>query len=93
MTLSLHDVPRSIKDDGEKIDAALKEFEERLQGSNDEFLSKMYTDCKSLSERAAMEADKFLAAAEDQFWDDVADGVIGQTVPQAMTLINGDRAP
>ncbi|KIL85828.1 hypothetical protein FAVG1_10797 [Fusarium avenaceum] len=93
MTLGLHDVPRSIKEDEAKIDTALKEFEERLQGSNDEFLNKMYTECKSLSERAAVAADKFLDAAVDQFWDAVVDGVIGQTAPQAMAFINGDRAP
>lgn len=93
MTLGLHDVPRSIKEDEAKIDTALKEFEERLQGSNDEFLSKMYTECKSLSERAAVAADKFLDATVDQFWDAVVDGVIGQTAPQAMAFINRDRAP
>lgn len=93
MTLGLHDVPRSIKEDEAKIDTALKEFEERLQGSNDEFLSKMYMECKGLSERAAVAADNFLDAAVDQFWDAVVDGVIGQTAPQAMEFINGDRAP
>jgi hypothetical protein len=67
MTLGLHDVSRSIKDDGEKIDAALKEFEERIEGSKDEMLDNMYTECKRLSERAAMVADKFLDAAVDQF--------------------------
>ncbi|SPJ78563.1 uncharacterized protein FTOL_06952 [Fusarium torulosum] len=93
MTLGLHDVPRSIKDDEEKIDAALKEFEERIQGSNDETLNKMYTECKRLSIRAAEAADKFLDAAVDQFWDAVVDGVIGQTAPRAMAFINGDRVP
>ncbi|KAM0210132.1 hypothetical protein ACHAPA_009745 [Fusarium lateritium] len=93
MTLGLHNIPRDIKADKDKIKAALKEFEDRIQGSKDESVNKMYVECKKLSERATVAVEKFLENAVHEFWDAAAEAVMGQTVSRAIEFSNGNRAP
>ncbi|KAM0344163.1 hypothetical protein ACHAPU_007885 [Fusarium lateritium] len=49
--------------DYKKIEVALEEFKDRVQGSDDRFVNSMYTECKALGDKAALAVQAFMNKA------------------------------
>ncbi|KAH7136291.1 hypothetical protein EDB81DRAFT_886409 [Dactylonectria macrodidyma] len=76
LILSEHDLHGQISSDGNRIEMAVEQLEQRLRDTDDAYLRGIHTVCSDLSRRAALAVVKFdKSSATGAFWDN--DSFIG----------------